>query len=211
MKKFIDWEWIIGTLITIVLSIIWWLYFSDNEPSQANDWNNNIQVAQDSGTINLNVNQAWWDIYNVKGNFIKNSTEIENEYKKMQFSAKTNLEAFFRRRERGDILGASRQLDKYMLPSPFFQTWNMTKFITEYLVWGFYLDEILPLWDCQSSKYIDRCEFDFKLRYVNKQLKRKVIEKWHVEMLINKDEYDYFKVWKLNCIDKNCENNPLFD
>lgn len=204
--------WFLQFVLALLLAIGWFFVWKQYQLAISQTWNGNKIAMVNNWSWVLEVktmaNQIIWDVN--YWDIIKQPTKAEEKNSQMQIDAKTNLETFFDRRERGDIEKAYIQLDTEIASSEYFQTGNLMRFKNEYLKWKFYLDELTPQGDCKTSIFVDRCEFNFKLRYVSKLRNKSITEKRYAKMLINKDKFDYFKVWSLSCIDKNCENNPLF-
>ena len=181
-------------------------------------WKNyqvNISQKTNSSTSSIVFQTSWFlqasDIGNTYNwNVTKKATQIEEENAKMEKDARINLEAFFRRRARWQIQDAYKQLDQELSKDQYFQVHNLLSFKRIILRGFFYLDNLVLQSPCQSSRYVDRCEFNFTLKYINKLINKRIAEKWHIDMIIDKNQFNYFKIWKITCIDKNCENNPLF-
>lgn len=205
------WLW---WFLALIFVIIWWIFFS-------NSWNIENTIINNSWTTennnnnsqNINITSNSWQIAIWDDNtLIQNKTPTNTEQKqdKQWEECETTFRAFIRRINRNDFEYAHNLFDKYLKTSTYFSIENLEKFKTKFV------QKDLEIWEINKkfiddSDFVSRCEFDFKLRYLNKNDGRDRIEMWKWVVLKNKDEVDYFQIWELKCLDKKCENNPLFD
>lgn len=196
-----SWLW---WFIAIIVMLILGIFFSNSWYIQ----NNNIDNSQ---SINISWNSwqvAIWDNNKLIQNKIPTSTE-ENEYNQWA-ECETTFRAFIRRLNRDDFDYAYSLFDKYLSKVKYFSVENLKEFKLSFVKTDLEIWEISKKF-IDNSKFVSRCEFGFKLRYINKKDWKDRIEMWKWVVLKNKDEVDYFQIWELKCLDKKCENNPLFD
>lgn len=197
--------WFLWVLFAIIIALITWIFFSN---TSWNIENNNINNSQNINITSNSWQIAIWDDNTLIQNKLPTNTE-QKQYKQWE-ECETTFRAFIRRINRNDFEYAHNLFDKYLKTSTYFSIENLEKFKTKFV------QKDLEIWEINKkfiddSDFVSRCEFDFKLRYLNKNDWKDKIEMWKWVVLKNKDEVNYFQIWELKCLDKKCENNPLFD
>jgi hypothetical protein len=198
--------------LALILVIIWWLFFSNSWGIQKNIINN----SQNNNIVENLKQVSNWDnntIIQWNNNTVlqqKSPTTTEEKEFGQWSECETTFRAFIRRINRNDFDYAFSLFDKYLRKIEYFSVENLKNFKQNFVKTNLEIWEINKKF-IDNSKFVSRCEFDFKLRYLNKIDWRDRIEMWKWVVLKNKDEVDYFQIWQLKCLDKKCENNPLFN
>lgn len=181
--------------------------WSQNNILQTNSWN----ISQNISSWNINIQSNNWQIAIwSNNNLVQNKlpTEIEEKQTKQWEECETTLRALFRRLNRNDFESSFALFDEHLSKSKYFSIGNLKRFRTDFVTWD------LEIWELNrkfidNSVFVARCEFDFKLRYINKNDWKDKIEMWKWVVLKDKDKVDKFQIWELKCLDVKCENNPL--
>lgn len=218
LKKFSKTQlfiWI--TLLASIIWIFWPFLFSNWDEIEFNSatehgninnqkWNNNVVVNTIETGWNVTITE------NIVNNITENKipTKIEEEKEKQWDECKMVFDAFIRRLNRSDYSWAYKMLDKHMKRVDFFSVDSLKIFKESFVktdleIWSF------DRKSTANSDFVARCEFHFNLRYLNRIDDKDRIEMWKWVVLKNKDEVNYFEIGELKCLDKKCENNPLFD
>lgn len=211
MIKFLkkDLRWTIWIIVTILLSIFWWIFFqSQLQIPITNNINKSNNVVNSWYIISNNVWQiAIWD--NNKQIQNKLPTKLEENQNQQWHECESQLRAFYRRLSRNDIKWSYSMFDEYLMKSQYFSENRLQYFINNIVHLNSIEIQNLEKIYIDDSVYIARCEFNFKLKYIDKNKNNDVIELWKVTLIKDKSKYNIFKLWELKCIDLSCENNYL--
>lgn len=200
------WSW---GFISVLVAIMAFYYSANALLSFSNSWDNQ-HLNNISNSWSISGVMVVWEknSVSVTNNELKSPTVTEEAQSAQWGKCETKLRAFYRRLDRDDIKSARGLFDDHMIKENVFLEDRLKKFILDRVAWIFFLEKIQRWW-IDNSDYVDRCEFNYFLRYTDKKLQILRNEWWHAVILMDKDKVSDFQIGQLTCFDKNCEDSPL--
>lgn len=140
--------------------------------------------------------------------YVESATKTKELTDSQWQECETKLRAFYRRLDRKDIPGARNMFDEHMLKSDVFSEKRLSNFTNEVISGDFMFVDIQRQW-IDDTSFVARCEFQYRLKYIDKRTGKANNELWFGVVIKNKDVTQDFQIGQLSCRDKSCENWPL--
>ncbi len=189
----------------LLIAVVWWAFFPNEKPWNVTTTNGekSLEITTTKGEKSPIISGSHNTV-----SYVETPTKTKESMDLQWQECETKLRAFYRRLDRKVIPSARNMFDEHMLKSEVFLEERLNRFTSAILSGNFILDSIERQW-IDDTAYVSRCEFQYRLKYIDKRTGGMRNELWFGVVIKNKDKTSDFQIGQLSCRDKICENWPL--